>query len=207
MQFDRKGLHNLTGLDVILNDINRETDSIVAKIELEAKEKADEIIKKGEFDADKKLSEIKASIESKKQENFRRCQSADDLEKRKRILIAKQEIISNVIAKAKNKLVNADDKEYFDNIVKMVEKYASSQKGEIIFNERDLKRLPKDLQKRIDNVINKKGGSLKISVQTRDIDDGFILSYGNIEANCSFTALFNSADNELKDLVHNLFFS
>lgn len=197
----------MTGLDIIINEINRETDATVSKIELEAKEKADKIIKQGEIDADKKLNELKQSFENKKQESFKRCKSTAELEKRKRVLIAKQEIINSVIAKAKETLVQADEKKYFDNIIKMVEKYSLSQDGEIIFNEKDLNRLPKDLQNNIDNIVSKKGGSLKISKETRSIDSGFILSYGGIEENCSFTALFNSANDELKDLVHNLFFS
>lgn len=196
----------MTGLDVILGEINKETDAIVAKIELEAKEKANKIINQGETDADKKLNELRKSFEIKKQESFKRCQSAAQLEKRRRILIAKQEIIAAVIYKAKETLVQADEKQYFENIIKMVEKYSLSQDGEIIFNDKDLKRLPKDLQKKIDNAAAKNGGNLKISKETRQIDGGFILSYGGIEENCSFTALFNSADNELKDLVHNLFF-
>lgn len=196
----------MIGLEKILDEISRETDVIVSKIELEAREKADAIRRNGDVTAEKKLKEIKQAAENKKQENLKRSKSAAELEKRKRILIAKQDIISSVINKAKQNLINAEDKQYFNNIIKMVEKYSLSRPGEIIFNSKDLKRLPYDFQKKIDAVVSKKGGTLKISKDTRDIDGGFILSYVEIEENCSFTALFNSADDELKDLVYRLFF-
>lgn len=50
-------------------------------------------------------------------------------------------------------------------------------------------------------------GKLTVSRETRDIDGGFVLSYGGIEENCSIEALFYAARERLQDRVQELLFS
>ena len=38
----------------------------------------------------------------------------------------------------------------------------------------------------------KNGGSLKISKEGRNIENGFILAYGGIEENCTLRAMFDA---------------
>ena len=93
--------------------------------------------------------------------------------------------------------------EYFAYILKMVEKHALSQKGEIAFSKADKKRLPQNF--RID-LEKASGGTLKLSRETRDIDGGFVLIYGGIEENCSFKAIFNADREKLADKVNTFLF-
>ena len=44
-------------------------------------------------------------------------------------------------------------------------------------------------------------GKVIISNITADIENGFVLSYGDIEVNCTFKALFDEAKDELKDII------
>ena len=80
-------------------------------------------------------------------------------------------------------------------IKKMLEKYASGKKGLLYFSGTDLKRLPADM-----NSIAA-GYNLEISKEPADIDGGFILSYGDIEENCSFDVLIESSKEELQDKI------
>ena len=48
---------------------------------------------------------------------------------------------------------------------------------------------------------------LHISGDTRDIDGGFVLTYGGIEENCSIDALFDAAHEVLQDKVQEILFS
>ena len=50
------------------------------------------------------------------------------------------------------------------------------------------------------------GGDLKVSENTVDIPSGFILSYGEIEENCSIDALINEKRDVLEDKLNSLFF-
>ena len=49
--------------------------------------------------------------------------------------------------------------------------------------------------------------SLHISDIPGKLDGGFILSYGEIEENCSIEALFDSERERLKDLVQEILFT
>ena len=81
----------------------------------------------------------------------------------------------------------------------MIDKFVSKETGEIIFNKKDLERLPKDFGATL-------ASNLKVSSEIRNIDGGFILLYGDIEENCSFSALFMAEKENLQDKVRDLLF-
>ena len=58
----------------------------------------------------------------------------------------------------------------------------------------------------INQAVKEKKASLKISREAREIEGGFVLSYGGIEENCSFDALFASAGEQLQDVVQKILF-
>ena len=62
-------------------------------------------------------------------------------------------------------------------------------------------------EKKIAAIAEKKGGALTVSQETCDIDGGFLLVYGGIEENCSFTAMFAAEKENLQDKVHTLLFT
>ena len=67
--------------------------------------------------------------------------------------------------------------------------------------------LPKGFEDTLNQALAEKGGRLTVSGQAAAIDGGFILSYGGIEENCSFEALFDSAKETLQDKVQELLFA
>lgn len=87
-------------------------------------------------------------------------------------------------------------------IKKLLTKAVHSGAGEILFSEKDLKRLPATFAKEIAEIAGKNGGSLKISDKPAAIDNGFILSYGGIDENCSLKALFAEKHDQLQDKAH-----
>lgn len=186
-------------------------DKILKQIEDDAKAEYDAAVNDAEKDAAKLLSDandeenskLAADDEKRKAEielAVSRGRSAAQLQKRKMLLEAKQEIISEMIDSAKKTLKELPDKEYFDIILKMIRKYSLKTEGEVIFAERDLKRVPASFADGI------KSFSLKISKETRNIDGGFVLLYGDIEENCSFDALFSAEKENLQDKVMKLLF-
>ena len=92
-------------------------------------------------------------------------------------------------------------------IRKMLEKFVLSDSGEIYFSAADLKRLPDGFEKEITAIAQKKGGSLTLKKEGREIENGFILVYGGIEGNCTFRALFNTQRDALQDKIHQELFA
>lgn len=89
----------------------------------------------------------------------------------------------------------------------MVEKFAAPQKGEIALNAQDLAKLPAGFEKEVNALAQKKGGELVLSKAPASVEKGFILSYGGIEENCSFKAMFDAKKDECQDLVQKILFS
>lgn len=197
----------MTGLDKILSQIQHEAEEAAASVLAKAKNEAADIksaaIAKGKAESEIIAQQSKSAVE----DVLARAASAAALQKRKAILTAKQQIISDTITKAQQSLYQLPQEQYFGIILKMAEKFTLPQEGEILFSAADLKRLPEGFETTLNNAIKAKGASLKISSNPRNIDGGFILAYGGVEENCSFEALFSSAHDSLQDKVHQLLFS
>ena len=67
-------------------------------------------------------------------------------------------------------------------------------------NGYDLGRLPQDFELEINSEVFEKS-AVYISKQAVDIENGFILSYGQIEINCTFKAVFDENMDNLKDML------
>lgn len=197
----------MTGLEKILKHIEEDAAAAADKVLTEAKGKADEIMAAARAESDKKCADIAERSKLDVQSSLSRAESAANLQEKRLILNAKQEIIGEVINLAKESIIKLPDNQYFDTIVKMVQKYALAQTGQILFSKTDLSRLPEQFEIPLTASLNqKKGAALSISKETVNIDGGFILVYGDIEINCSFDALFAAAKDTLQDKVSEVLF-
>lgn len=194
----------MSGIDNILNQIKQDSDNIVNEIITNAENKVNEIFAQANKDSKEIAETLHKEAEMECDNIIERANSTGDLIRKKAILRAKQEIISSTISNAHTKLLSLNDDEYFNLIIKMIEKYSSNEKGKIMFNKRDLERLPLLFSAKVSKVCN---GNLKIDSNPVNIDGGFILSYGNIEENCSFQAIFYENTEILQDKVNKLLFS
>ena len=188
----------MTGLDKIIEEIKSDAQSRCDRILEDAKHKRDEIIASAQAQADEIISQ--GESEAEKQGVFieERSNSAKELDRRKRLLSAKQEIITCVLDKALEKLKNLPDDKYFDVIYKLIEKNMTGDSGQIALSKKDTARLPKDFNEKLSQISSSK---LTLSDETRKIDGGFVLIYGGIEENCSFKAMIDSRGEELRDFI------
>ena len=108
-----------------------------------------------------------------------------------------------MISKALESIANLPQDKYFELVYKMISKYSENNEGVISFGENDLSRLPDDFESRANNVAQ---GSLKLSKNPVSIDNGFILTYGSVDVNCSFKALFSDNSETISDAVAKLLF-
>lgn len=197
----------MTGLEKILKAIETDARANADAILSKANKEAEELIENARADAEKKCSEIAQKSETEVKAVLSRAKSAAMLQERQIILNAKQQMINNMIVNAKNTLINLSDEEYTEVVIRMVKKYAHREAGKIAFSEKDLKRLPKDFNLKLQNALTDKvGASLTLSEVASKIDGGFLLVYGDIEENCSFDAIFSAAKEELQDKVNTFLF-
>ena len=197
----------MTGLDKMKSQILDEAKAAAEGKIAEAKAQAEETIRSAKEDAAKQTESILHKSKNDVSNYQERLESSIDLQKRTKILAAKQEVIAGVLEKARAKVEAMEAGEYFSMLLKMVEKYALAQDGEICLCAADLARLPEGFEAEVSRIAQEKGGSLKLSGKGKQIKNGFILVYGGVEENCTINAMFDAKKDELSDIVHRLVFS
>lgn len=193
----------MSGIDVIISQIEQDTQAVCDKVVAEAQAKADKILAEARDQAQSAAAAGKEKTSARVADIKKRGDSAADLEEKRVMLRAKQDIISTMLKKGLDDAKNLPDNEYFTLIVQMVEKYSQPEDGIICFGRKDKERMPYDLPERVNSAAK---GRLTLAVEDADIDAGFILKYGGIEQNCSFDAIFASEAETLSDRAGKLLF-
>ena len=124
----------MTGLDKmksqILNEAKAAADGKVA----EAKRQAEEMINLAKEEAEKKRESISRKSEADVQRYQERTASSIDLQRRTKLLAAKQEVIAEVLDKAYEKLSGMEEEEYFAMLLKILVRYnAAGGRGNFLF--------------------------------------------------------------------------
>ena len=190
----------MSGLDKILEYITQEANAEADKIISSAQEEAAAIVSSEKKKADDQAAVIMKQAESDAAAQATRIESAAQMKEKRILLQAKQDKIDEVFALAKEQLLGLDDEKYFEMIQRMIRKYASGESGQIKFSQRDLDRIPAALKEQLEDT------GLQVSSEPADIDGGFILSYGDIEENCSIDVLISESREVLQDKISGMLF-
>jgi V/A-type H+/Na+-transporting ATPase subunit E len=197
----------MTGLEKILKAIEDEAQASADAVIAQAKTEADRIHAEAKAEAEKQGVQIAEKSEAEIKAILSRAESSAALQEKKIILESKQQIISNIITKARESLDHLPDNEFTDIILEMVKKHAHQKQGKILFSAADKTRLPKDFEDRLKiSLSSKPSASLTLAAEAADNGGGFLLVYGDIEENCSFDALFSAEKENLQDKVNSLLF-
>lgn len=190
----------MTGLEKIIEQILADAQTGADSIISDAKKQADSIIADAEKRAEASAEETAAKAESETAIILSRAEAACSIDAGRRLLNKKQEIIGRCIEQARQSLISLPDDGYSDLLVKMIKRFALAQAGEIMFSACDAKR--------INNAVKSAamGSDLTVSDTYADSDGGFVLIYGGIEINCTFSALFAENREKLQDRAHELLF-
>ncbi len=193
----------MAGIDKMIRQIEDDTKSVCDEILSSARAKADKIEADAKLEADKITAEGKKKSAAHVADIEVRGESSAELEERRVALYTKQRIIQEMLNKGLQVAKDLPDDEYFALILKMIEKNSQEQDGVIFFGKKDIDRLPENFTDKINSVSK---GKLTLSGKAAAIDAGFILSYGGIEENCSFDAIFKSEADNLSDRAGKLLF-
>lgn len=194
----------MTGLETILSQIDSDARQEAEGLLAAAKGKADEILAAAKEEAAKKAQDILQNGEKKAQDIRERADSAAELARRNAMLTFKQQVIRDAIDKTRSSLEAAPDKEYFAMLLQLVSRFSGEGKGEMRLNSRDLQRLPESFEAELRQAAPQ--AEITLSKTPCDIENGFLLVYGGIDINCTFRAIFEEADGELRDIAGKLLF-
>ncbi len=188
-------------------------EQILQKIEEDGKKKSEEIINSAkkeretiidleEKSAKKEAEKILENANKKAQITLKNAYDFGETQKKNSILKAKAKIFEDFISKAESEFENAPNDAYFEIVSKLIFKYCESEKkGELIFSKKDKVRLPKGFLEKTNEKISSKNAFLTLSEETANIKNGFIIRYGLIEQNCSFSSLFEDKKDEIRDTL------
>lgn len=182
-------------LDQILSDANQEAQEQLSAAEQEK----NAILAQAKAKADETAAAVLKSGEEKAAVIRERAESAAQMERRNAMLAFKQQMIGETIDRTRASLENAPDDEYFQILLTLVEKFATEGSAQMHLNARDLKRLPADFEARLKEAAPKT--EISLSQEPSEIESGFLLTYGGIDINCTFEAIFEGAQAQLRDVV------
>lgn len=185
----------MSGLDRIIEKINAASLASCREIADQAQKRAQDIVSDADERAEQVYAEIIADAEKKAQSIMTMSEANVSGIARRAELSAKVEAVDAAIEAAYDAMCDMGADEYFAALEKLAVRNAGKGEGELRLSKRDLDRVPSGFADRINAALT--DGSVKLSGQSADIDNGFILVYGDIEMNCTFRALIN----EQRDIV------
>ncbi len=198
---------DMTGLEKIIEKIGLDAMSAGAEVQAKADAHCAEILAEAKAECGRIDAAAEADSAALRSDILARGESGAQMQRKNRILTAKQEMIHGVIESAKNKLLGLNAIDYFVLLGKLAEKYAQPGDGVMFLSASDLARVPAYFRSTLSDIGAKKGGTLTLSDTPRDIGGGFVLAYGGIEENCTFEALFEENKERLQDVVREKLFS
>lgn len=196
----------MSGLDKIKSQILEDARTAAEEKITRVREEADAIIAKAEEDTAAESARSAQQSEEAVRNYAQRIQSACDMQRRKALLAARQELIADVLAKAYERVLSLPEEEYFSMLLKVLEQYVQPETGEMYLSAADLARMPKGFETEVKKIAGTKGGGLTVSGESKEMDGGFVLVYGGIEENCTIRAMFAAKHDEWSDLVQKILF-
>lgn len=195
----------MTGLDRIIEKIIAEAqkncDAILSEASAEVKEIISDARAKAKAESEKILSDAHKTAVRKQAVSKSTAESIT----RNRYLEIRNAILNDIISAAYLEIEKFSDEEYFAMLKKLCIKNVQTGECEMQLSGYDMGRLPDDFEMSINSEIYEKG-AVHISSVPADIENGFILSYGDIEINCTLKAVFDENMDSLKDMLSTALF-
>lgn len=177
-------------IEKILSDAQRDAEAAWADVEAKKQALRDKTLR----EIERRKAEIERMVDEAIVENKKRMAAVYDLEYRKQLLAAKQEMMQKAREAALTRLRTLDDKSYIALMKKRLLECAPSGTGDIAvspgetrLNEAFLADVNAELKKTVGR------GELKLLPERQDIDGGFVYIDGGMEIDVSLRALMDEA--------------
>lgn len=181
----------MSGIDKITARLLEECDAECASIEDAAALSAANTLAAAQTEAKRRIGEAEEKARREAERILAGARSSAELNERRELLKAKVGLIDEALQKAQWYLHSLNTEDYFKVLFSLAARSRQKGVGEMHLNEKDLARMPASFLQQL-------GAGIRISDVPYDIEDGFVLVYGDIEMNCTFSALFSASREELK---------
>ena len=196
----------MAGLERIIQDILSEANRSADEIKADAAQNAERTVADAKRVSEERLAESKKRTDADVRKQQKRIDSSVEAKHRLVLLTEKQRIIQEALSKAYADLVALPQAEYEAFLVKLFAKNLHAGDCSVIFSERDKARLSQTCLDEMKKIAAEKDAHITFSSEVRSMDGGFVLSYGGVEENCSFDALFEAEKNRLSDRANAILF-
>ena len=176
----------MNGIEKITQRIASEAQAEIDRILGDARDEADRIAESYRAQADGEAAELNARNEKNAAEREERLVSAAQMEARKVLLAAKQEMVEKAYIQALDKLCALPEEQYVAILADLLVKASSNGKEEAVFSPEDRERVGEAAVAKANEL---SGKQLRLSDETQPIRGGFILKDKNVEVNCTFETL------------------
>lgn len=196
------------GVEKIKNRIMTDSQALCEKILEDARLEARNIIENAEKEALQKVTIMTEKAKEEAEQIKKRMQAVAELEERKRSLKFRQDLVEEAFKKALDRISSLPDEDYSAFLEKMILKAAREGKGEIILGIKDKERLGKDFISRVNKKLEKEGKKAELVLADGSLNSlgGFVLTYGDMEINCSLETIMNMARPALESRVAEILF-
>ena len=189
---------NQNGYNAVIENAKQQSEKVV----FDANQRQDLVLDKLLQDLQKaRESEIKNQSDQigllKKQTITKTAQSASQI-----VLSAKQTVLNQAFDKAKQAVLNFDDKQFLLFLDKLIVKYGENG-DRLIFNKADKSRLPKDF---LEIVLKKHNLKLSICDNTHQEQGGIIFASDGYDKDLTLPALFNLLKEQLEIEIASILF-
>ena len=176
----------MNGIEKITQRIASEAQAEIDRILGDARDEADRIAESYRAQADGEAAELNARNEKNAAEREERLVSAAQMEARKVLLAAKQEMVEKAYIQALDKLCAMPEEQYVAVLADLLVKASSNGKEEAVFSKEDREQAGKAAVEKANQL---SGKQILLSEETQPIRGGFILKDKNVEVNCTFETL------------------
>lgn len=194
----------MNGIENIIGRIDADGQAAADAILYEAQKQAKAITESWDQRAKKGSAEVLRRGEQAAAERRARLESAAEMEGRKLILGAKQEMISRAFDEALDQLLALPQAEMIGLLSSLCAKAAVTGSEEVILSAADRGSIGEAVVAKANQLL--KGGSLTLSAETRPIRGGVVLRSGGVEVNCAFDTLVRLVRPQLERQVAGVLF-
>jgi len=195
----------MSGLDTMIQTIRDEADAEARAVLDQARSAAERLLAEAKAVTDSECEKLIEEGRRKAADIKNRAEAAAVMERRSALLQKKQEILDQTVRAAREAILMLPADEYFGFLIRLAQRSAEPRQGVMFLSKRDLERCPSDFHVALNRALPD-GAALDISSNARPIDGGFILQYGDIEQNCSLSAIFDENREKILDAAHEALF-
>ena len=192
----------MAGAEKLIEKIGTDAQRDAEKYWHDAEERKQQLRDKLLREIDKRKDEIEKMAAVSGVEKKKRMAAICDLEYRKQVLVAKQEMMAKAKALAFEKLCALPDADYIALMKEKLICCAETGTGTIAVGKNE-KRLNAAFLKDVNEALKKKVGTgdVELAKEKRDIAGGFVYIVGGLEINLSLASQLNEAWQEVETQV------